>query len=103
MIGAEIMNGEQWGEIDLLSYAFPGFDSKWRLDQLLTCLPDRLAFAAGDFKSKPFLVLVVIQLNIAPGEIRYSDRRDHWLIGDVLQPRELDIQLNLRLDVRRND
>src|SRR4029453_10575121 len=83
-------------EIDFAGNGGAGRDFQGRLGRLFE-RSKNAAFGSGNFKAIPMLVVSVAQQNVAPGHVGNLDRRDDGLEGDVLEPLELQIHLDLPL------
>jgi hypothetical protein len=59
-----------------------------------------LTFLSANLESEPSLALAIVKINIASGEIGDVKRGHHRFIGDILQARQFQIDLDLPL--RRN-
>src|SRR5580700_6082252 len=94
-VGAEIVDGVKWGEINLLRDRF----ARWNIQRHFTFFKgngrDRLAFASRDLKTEPSLSFAVVKIDTASSEIGNGKFRHDRLVGDVLQPRQFQIDLNL--------
>jgi hypothetical protein len=99
VIRAEIVHGKKRREIDFSRHRFAGLHVERRLGRFPFEGCQQPAFARIYFETEPALAAVIPQIDVAPGKVCDGESGQDWLVGDVLQP--LEFQLNLDLPPRR--
>ena len=95
VVGAEIVHRKEGRDINLLRYPFSRFDFQWGLNRICLQYSDQLSILTGHLESEPRLTGSIVQINVASGQIGDADGCDDRFVGNVLQPRQLEIDLNL--------
>ena len=89
------MDPIEWRQVDFLRHFLAGPDIQRRVSLSGGSGRDRLTFASGHFEPEPRLAVLVMKINIAPGKVRDDDAGDNRFVGDVLEARQFQLDLNL--------
>ena len=101
MVSPQISHRKKWREVDLSRHRLTRSDVKGGLGRRASQRREQAAFAGVNLKPEPRLAVLVLQVDVASGQVRDLDRGDDGLVGDVLEPFELQLHLDLGVAGRR--